>query len=199
MKCNVQSCFFSHLSKIKNVSKTDFWVKLYFQLTFVLKISPLSLKWRIFSRTGKIGSGKNTKYIFFSYWAWGHVLSLKPIWQLKQEAVIYNNLNFCPLCFKGWSCQCTAVATKRICWNKFFYIIRKRGIQQLRGPNITQFWPPTHLGWTIVVYIISMLCSCDQVWTFYWPTHSRWSLVGERVSSPGLENAVKRWPAQVGL
>ena len=117
MKCNVQSCFFSHLSKIKNVSKTDFWVKLYFQLTFVLKISPLSLKWRIFSRTGKIGSGKNTKYIFFSYWAWGHVLSLKPIWQLKQEAVKYNNLNFCPLCFKGWPWQCTAVATKRICWN----------------------------------------------------------------------------------
>ena len=119
------------------------------------------------SGEGKIGSGKNTKYIFFSYWAWGHVLSLKPIWQLKQEAVIYNNLNFCPLCFKGWSWQCTAVATKRICWNKFFYIIRKRGIQQLRGPNITQFWPPTHLGWTIVVYIISMLSHSQMEHYFF--------------------------------
>ena len=42
-------------------------------------------KWRILSRPGKIGSGKNPKY-FFSYWAWstpwGHVLSLKTFRQI---------------------------------------------------------------------------------------------------------------------
>ena len=27
------------------------------------------LKWRILSQPGKIGTGKNTKYIFFFYWA----------------------------------------------------------------------------------------------------------------------------------
>ena len=43
------------------------------------------LKWRILSWTGKIGSGKNTKYVF-SYWPWstpwGHVLSLKTFHQI---------------------------------------------------------------------------------------------------------------------
>ena len=43
------------------------------------------LKWRILSRPGKIGTGRNTKY-FFSYCAWstpwGHVLSLKTICQI---------------------------------------------------------------------------------------------------------------------
>ena len=32
-------------------------------------------------------------------------------------------------------------------------------IQQLRGPNFTQFWPTSPLE-----------CSCNQAWTFYWPT-----------------------------
>ena len=42
-------------------------------------------------------------------------------------------------------------------------------IQQLRGPNFTQFWPTSPLEWT-VMEILHILCSCDQNWTFYWPT-----------------------------
>jgi hypothetical protein len=44
------------------------------------KWSTTSIKWRILSRPTKIGSGKNKKNLYFSYWAWkspwGHVLGL---------------------------------------------------------------------------------------------------------------------------
>ena len=43
------------------------------------------------------------------------------------------------------------------------------GIQQLRGPNFTQFWTPTAVDWTF--YIIPTLCSRDSTWNFYWPTY----------------------------
>jgi hypothetical protein len=48
----------------------------------------LTIKWRIFSRPGILGSGINT--IFFSYWAWstpwGHVLSLKTLSQFSWDS-----------------------------------------------------------------------------------------------------------------
>ena len=59
-------------------------------------------KWRILSRTGKIGSGKNTKY-FFSYWAWstpwGHVLSLKTFCQIPALSWAISNSVFQPVKF----------------------------------------------------------------------------------------------------
>ena len=73
--------------------KQDFW--------------PRIEKWSIFSRTSKIGSGKNTKY-FFSYWAWrtpwGHVFSLKTfrqipvlIWAILYSVFSLSNLLVCSL------------------------------------------------------------------------------------------------------
>ena len=46
-------------------------------------------------------------------------------------------------------------------------------IQQLRGPNFTQFWPPTPLSGQLRAFLlIPIICSRDQVWTFYSPpTH----------------------------
>ena len=81
---------------------------------YCLKLSPqlficmqlvecrLCLKWRILSRTGKIGSGKNTKY-FFYYWAWstpwGHVLSLKTFRQIPALSWAISNSVFQPVKF----------------------------------------------------------------------------------------------------
>ena len=50
----------------------------------------------------------------------------------------------------------------------FIIFIPLAVIQQQRGPNFTQFWPPTPSSeqlWTS--YIVNILWSRGQAWTFY--------------------------------
>ena len=56
-------------------------------------------------------------------------------------------------------------------------------IQQLRGPNFTQFWPPTHLKWAIVekCYIPRTICSRDQAFLL-------------STNLPHLSHVVIEWP-----
>ena len=63
------------------------------------------------------------------------------------------------------------------------------GIQQLRGPNLNQFWPPSLLEWTImdILYTIYPL-SHDPPWTFYWPPPG---------PPPLLVHVVIEWPLQL--
>ena len=55
----------------------------------------------------------------------------------------------------------------------------KRGIKLLRGPNFTQFWPPTLLEWTIGnnfhnTYSLLTWPSVDFLLTTYSPLRSYW-------------------------
>ena len=56
---------------------------------------------------------------------------------------------------------------------KISEILQLGVIQQLRGPNFTQFKPNPLLEWTIAVILSDTYpLSRDQVWTFYCPPPS---------------------------
>ena len=51
--------------------------------------------------------------------------------------------------------------------------LRLWAIQQLRGSNFSQFWPPTPLEWTEmdILHSIDPLCPWrDPLWAFCWPS-----------------------------
>ena len=95
-------CVLSFNHAYFSVSNWVCWRVLKVILNKIDILSTYSIKWRIFSRTGKIGSGKNTKYFFF-YWAWstpwGHVLSLKTFCQIPAMRWAISNSVFQPVKF----------------------------------------------------------------------------------------------------
>ena len=46
--------------------------------------------------------------------------------------------------------------------SKYFIMFVLGGIQQLRGPNFDQFWPPLHLEWTSMDILHTPLPPCPQ-------------------------------------
>ena len=59
-------------------------------------------------------------------------------------------------------------------FSHFYLIIALWSHSTIRGQDITKFWPPPTLEWTIVDILNNTYqVSNEQAWTFYWPLSLR--------------------------
>ena len=150
------------------------WTELYMHNNFIRKVNE---KARLFFTKNIVVLQRLLIRKLVASYSWS--------WRKKEKKALISY--FCSCC-----CDLDNL-NPSVCVQYPVSIIKKEnqeGIQQLRGPNLTLFWPPTPLsGQSRTFYLIPILYLRDQVWTFYWPTYPPLLLhvVKERPQGPKWE------------
>ena len=144
-KCKAVFC------RKKNVSYISFYSKLFFCFKAGSRHQQKQKRVKKDHRKMTVSSLKQRKMIHFS--------KSFQCWTNKSK------VRSCRHCYALITSQDTAyISIKKL-------LLQTLGdIQQLRGPNFTQFWlSPPSSGQTWTFFIPSTLCHVTHLWTFYWP------------------------------